>query len=467
MKNIDPPTKRIREILTHGKGLRIDWFPEETPVSRLAETLVGMANSEGGTILIGITPRSGQIQGIQDPDSVVDRIFQAALLTDPPLVLPLPQVEEVGNDLVVKVIIPKGLPQIYAYQGRYLGRSGIHSQPLSSRQLRALLMERGIVQFETQIPPYAGLQDLDLDQISAYTSSLRGLDHEPFGEILLRRGCLKQMEGVLLPTNAALLLFGKDPQQWLPSASILATRFPGVSFSDTFVKQEMRGTLPEQIRQAETFVRDQMRSTVRLVGLTRQETPEYPLMAVRELLVNAVAHRDYNQQGDCIHLNIFADRLEIHSPGGLPGPVNLENLLVARYSRNAVIAQVLSDMGFVERLGYGLKRVVTVLRQNHMPAPRFEEVGGSFWVTLKNAQPGVSGQSNFRDVSHFAKFNLNDRQEQALGYLATRGRITNREYQDLCPDVSAETLRRDLVDLVRKGIVIKVGDRKSTYYIIK
>jgi ATP-dependent DNA helicase RecG len=188
---------------------------------------------------------------------------------------------------------------------------------------------------------------------------------------------------------------------------------------------------------------------------------------VRELLVNAVAHRDYNQQGDSIHLHIFSDRLEVSSPGGLPGPVNLENLLDARFSRNAVIAQVLSDLGFVERLGYGLNRVVTVLKQNGYPAPKFEEVGGTFKVTLYSSTEDIQTDLELPDLSIYADYNLNPRQERALGYVASHKRISNREYQEICPDVSPETLRRDLAALVKSGILIKVGDKRATYYILK
>jgi ATP-dependent DNA helicase RecG len=204
-----------------------------------------------------------------------------------------------------------------------------------------------------------------------------------------------------------------------------------------------------------------------MVGLTRQEIPAYPLEAVRELIVNAVAHRDYNQQGDNIHLHIFSDRLEVHSPGGLPGPVNLENLLEARFSRNAVIAQVLSDLGFIERLGYGLNRVVKTLQQHNLPAPIFEEVGGSFRVTIFNALNESQLGMKPRDLTRYSKLNLNNRQESAIAHLAKNGRITNRKFQELCAGVSSETLRRDLVDLVKKGILIKIGDKKSTYYILK
>jgi ATP-dependent DNA helicase RecG len=448
-------------------GTTTHWFPEDVSIASLAATLVGMANTGGGTVLLGVAPRSNRVQGIKNREVTVDNIFQAALLADPPLVLPMPREEMIGSDQVLRVIVPEGLPHVYSLEGRYLGRSGCHTHPLSPMKLRELLMERGVIQFENRIPPGATLDDLNPDQVFAYRAALNRPEHESLEDLLNRRGCLRIEDGNLRPTYAALLLFGKDPQRWLPNGSVLAARFPGMAFSDEFIKQEIRGNLPEQIRQTQAFVRDNLRSVARLVGLTRQETPEYPLEAVREILVNAIAHRDYNIGGDCIHLHIFADRLEVHSPGALPGPVTLENLLVARFSRNAIIAQVLSDLGFVERLGYGLNRVVTVLAQNNLPGPKFEEMGGTFRVTLFSTTNGVFKESHPPDLSHYAKLVLNQRQEMALNYLMKQGRISNRTYQELCPDSSPETLRRDLVDLVKKGVLIKVGDKKSTYYILK
>ena len=211
--------------------------------------------------------------------------------------------------------------------------------------------------------------------------------------------------------------------------------------------------------QAEKFIRTNLQSVVRMVGLTHQETLEYPFNAVRELVINSVAHRDYNAQGDCIHLNIFSNQLEVTSPGGLPGPITIDNLLQARFSRNPVIVQVLADLGFVERLGYGLDRVVATMRENLLPPPHFEESTGVFRVTLHN-EPAD-------DLSAYQLEDLNPRQVAALNYLASRKRITNRAYRELCPDVHQETLRRDLSDLVSRGVLLKIGDKKSTYYILK
>jgi len=458
------------DLIAAGERPDLHWFPEDVAVTRLAATLVGMANTNGGTVLLGVSPRGGRIQGVHEPREVIDRVFQAALLSDPPLVLPVPRTEDVQGIPIVRVTVPPGLPHVYSLEGRYLHRSGKQEAPLPARQLRALLVERGVIQLETRTPPDASLADLDFTQVEAYLQTIgqvstRSWDESQAWAMLQQRGCLISVDGVLRPTYAALLLFGKFPQQWLPSALILAARFPGLAISDEFIKQEIRGALPEQLRQAETFVRDNLRSVARLVGLTRQETPEYPLEAVRELLVNAIAHRDYSQQGDTIHLHIFADRLEVHSPGGLPGPITLANLLEARFSRNAVIAQVLSDLGFVERLGYGLNRVVTVMKQNNLPPPKFEELGGAFRVTLWGA--GGGAKTTLPDLSAYARYELNPRQQRALAYLALHARITNSDYQELCPEVSSETLRRDLADLAAKGLLIKVGAKRATYYILR
>jgi len=455
------------ELLTQGMNENLHWFPEDTPLSRLAAALISMANTNGGLVILGISPRSGEILGVRQPEEAIDRVLQAALLADPPLVLPIPISQRIGTVQVVCTMVPAGLPNVYSLDGRYLGREGRQINPLSARRLRELLMERGVLQFDTESPPDAALDDLDPQKIAEYVKGFGLRSSETQEEVLLRRACLRRdNRGLFHPTYAALLLFGHTPQRWLPNATLLAARFAGVAFTDQYIKQEITGTLPEQLRQAEAFLRADLRSVVRLVGLTHLETLEYPFEAVRELLVNAIAHRDYSMQGDCIHLNIFADRLEVHSPGGLPGPVTLDNLLEARFSRNAVIVQALADLGFVERLGYGLDRVVTVLRQNNLPPPLFEEAAGSFRVTLYGSaipQPAAP----LPDLSAYRDLNLNPRQQLALGHIALHRRITNSEYQGLCPDVHPETLRRDLADLVSRGVLIKVGDKKATYYILK
>jgi ATP-dependent DNA helicase RecG len=466
----------ILTLLSGGMGPSLQWFPEDVPLSSLATTLVGMANTEGGMVILGVSPRAGEVVGVKDPDTACEHVFQAALLVDPTLVLPIPRqvkVQKTGTLKPVSLIlinVPASLPLVYCLDGRYLGRDGTQTNPLTARQLYKLLQQRGTVQFESRVIPEAGLQDLNEDEVVTYAHNAGKVpadDLERSYEFLVKRGCLKRVGDEIQLTYAALLLFGRYPQQWLPTATILAGRFPGVTLSGMYIKRDITGNLPDQLRQAEEFIRTNLITTVRLVGLQHQESLEYPFEAVRELLVNAVAHRDYNLQGDSIHLNIFSDRLEISSPGTLPGPVTLKNLLEARFARNVVISQVLSDLGYVERLGYGLDRVVDVTRNAGLLPPKFEEIAGTFRVTLFGSQPGVTSGGTLTDLSAYIALDLNNRQQMALAQLVKNRRISSHEFQALCPDVHAETLRRDLAELVTRGILIKVGDKKATYYILK
>lgn len=461
----------IYPILAQGKGPKLHWFPGDVPAAELGVVLAAMANSEGGTVYLGIHPESGDIQGIYDLRASQDLIFKACLSLEPTLVLPLPRLIQVGETNILEMTIPDGMPHVYSLEGRYFWRQGRNSAPIPARDLRQLLVERGLIQFESRVPSNARFSDLDQGQLEAYVQGFLSAarlqdraDLPEVEEILLQRGCLQQQDGKLRPTYAGLLLFGDTPQRWLPAAHILAARFSGESFEDHFIKEEISGSLHMQLQQVERFLRSNLQSVVRMDGLTHQESLEYPFAVVRELVVNAIAHRDYNVQGDSIHINIFSNRLEVTSPGKLPGPMTLTNLLETRFSRNPVIVQVLSDLGYVEKLGYGLDRVVGLLRESSMPAPRFEEVARSFRVTIFNSLKQEVSPTKLHQAQ---QSELNLRQEAALEFLDSHKRITNREYQEICPHVHAETLRRDLADLVSRGILLKIGDKKSTYYILK
>jgi ATP-dependent DNA helicase RecG len=468
---MESPEFDIYPIIAQGMGPDLSWFPEEVQLGELAATLAALANTSGGKLFIGINPQSGKVQGVQDILTARDHVFRACLSVDPTLVIPVPSVKPVGQVEILQVSVPQGLPHVYSLEGSYYWRESGLTIPIPPRQLRQLLVEKGMVLFESRIPPDATYQDLDEGQIERYAQAyfaaakIEEWESRPgINNLLVQRGCLQEVDGELHPTYAGLLLFGRTPQRWLPAAQILAARFSGHSFGDRFIKEEINGSIISQLQGAEKFLRANLQSVVRMIGLTHQEVLEYPFDAVRELIVNAIAHRDYNLQGDSIHLNIYSDRLEVTSPGGLPGPITIENILSARYSRNPVIIQVLADLGYVERLGYGLDRAVTSMRQNSLTPPRFEESAGTFRVSLHNTP---SDDIPPQELGQFLGLDINPRQEAALNYLVTRRRITNREFHELCPDVHPETLRRDLSDLVSKGVLIKIGDKKSTYYVLK
>lgn len=467
-----PGREDIERLIQNGRGTTFEWLEDTSPVSYIAESLSAMANSQGGTLLIGVRGEDTPIvKGIDDQATAIDRLVDIALSLDPPLIAPLPFSVELEGKTVVVVPIPAGMPHVFALNGRYLFRRGTQNVALASQDLRRLFIARGEISFETNVAYGALLSDLDWDKVHDYVKSLHGLGDSDPRHVLLRRGCLIRQDGDFFPTNAGVLLFGRDPQQFVLGADITAVRFAGENMSDTFSRQDITGTLPDQIKRAETFLIDHLRKGVQLRHtMARKEQFEYPMEAARELVVNAVAHRDYSISGDGIRLFLFKDRMEVTSPGGLAGPVTIDNIKDERFSRNPAVVQVLSDMGYIERLGYGVDRVIELMHQQNLGEPDFCETSGGFRVTLHNRAEKAPHQVTAEIVSgEYDGIVINPRQEAALSYLKqpNNSRITNSELQRLYPDVHAETIRRDLADLVTKNILTKRGQKRGSYYVLK
>jgi ATP-dependent DNA helicase RecG len=456
----------LKKLLSAGSGPRIDILtPNSATAERMARSLVSLANAQGGVLIV---PLSSKPHPVIDGDELRDRAMQAALLSEPRLIIPLPYVLDVtpatGDEpahSVLVVEVPDGMSHVYNLDGRYLTRNNTRVTTLAARALRELLLVRGEGTWEAMSPSGSSQDDLNWTRIEEYAASTLNAGEPTIEDLMLRRGCVVRHGRKLKPTCAGLLLFGKQPQRWVRGAEVLAVRFNGTSMDDVFTRQTLSGTLPDQIKRAEQFMSENVSRKARIGAWQRSDDPPYPPGVLREAVVNAIAHRDYRLTGGQIHILMFADRVEVRSPGKLPGHVTLQNLLHERYSRNEAIVQVLADMGFIERLGYGIDRMVRTMKERGHQPPRFEETDAGFCVTLiaRTAQTGAADA--------LPQPAQNQRVEKMLDFLRDKGRITSRDYQELCPDVSAESLRRDFVDMVERGVIMRVGDKRGTYYILK
>ncbi len=447
----------LKKLLTAGPSARIEVLsPSAASPERMARSLVALANARGGVLIVPFGARD-KVQ----PEEARDRAMQALLMSEPRLIVPLPYF--VGNDPgtpeALLVEVPEGLPNVYSLDGRYFTREDGRNAILGARALRELMLVRGEGTWESATPSGASRDDLDWSKIEAYAQKVP-IGDDTVEDLLLRRGCVVRRGRQIKPTYAGLLLFGRQPQRWVRGAEILGARFGGTTMDDVFARQTIGGTLPDQIRRAEAFLVENMPHRARLQTWQRSDEPLYPPGVLREAVVNAVAHRDYRLTGNQIHVLMFADRVEVRSPGRLPGHITLKNLLRERYSRNEAIVQVLADMGFIERLGYGIDRMIRAMKEADQQPPVFEETDAGFAVTLyaKSVEPAVIPAAQTAQQARWQKM---------LVYLRAHGRITNRDYQELCPDVNPETLRRDFVDMVERGLILRIGDKRGTYYILK
>jgi ATP-dependent DNA helicase RecG len=480
-------SSELADLLSQPEGQRLAYVRRAFRVDELAETLAALANAHGGAIIVGVSGRGKKIEGVADVESARLAALDAALACTPPLVLPLPAAAPHGDTALLLLEVPSGLPHVYSVHGKYLRRAGAANQPIPPDALRKLLIERGETSWERMAPAGATLDDLDPNKLSAYVQrSGPAAAGDPL-TFLFRRGCIARTEGRGLrtesaetqlspqssvlspytPTNAGLLLFGRDVERFFPQCEVTLVRYRGREMGDEFLREDIRDTLVETVRRAEIWISEHMRRGSRMIGLERQDWAQFPQGALREALVNAVAHRDYTIRGEGIRIALFGDRMECYSPGRLPGHVTVENIAAERFSRNETLVQVLSDYGLIERLGYGIDRMLRQMADAALPPPEFRETAAGFLVMLRGQAGEDRNDVAAIDTSEWRRMGLNERQISSLLHLAEQRRITNSDIQELAPDVSPETIRRDLADLVARGLLLKIGEKRGAYYILK
>ena len=316
----------------------------------------------------------------------------------------------------------------------------------------------------------ATLEDLDPALIRAYQEELdhrqpgNPLARKPMEAMLAEVGAATRYRGRLRPTLAGMLFFGRFPQNFFPAFSITFVHFAGVTTTRSgpdeplyLDNREFRGTLPHMIDSARATIYEKLGKRAVIDGFVRHDVPDYPEVAYREAIVNAIAHRDYTLDGTSIQVRLFANRLEVQSPGGLGGHLTVDNIAYEQYTRNPHIVRLLEELGYMERRGLGVDQMIYAMSNASLEPPIFEDRRTSFWVTLKGATMGPV----LPDVSDLG---LNDRQAMALLYLRSHGRLTNRTYQEQF-EVSERTALYDLQGLVEAGLAIPVSSGRGRYYI--
>lgn len=227
--------------------------------------------------------------------------------------------------------------------------------------------------------------------------------------------------------------------------------------------RKFEGTIPEIVESTVKHVLANIRKSSLIEGLWRRDIPEYPEEAVREAVVNAVAHRDYSHfvRGSYIQIRLFADRLEIQSPGGLYGNVTIETLEAEQSTRNRVLMRLMEDLHLVENRGSGICTMIEAMRKANLEPPRFQDKRSSFWVIFYShiliSPEAITWLNQFSDKP------LNDHQRLALVYLRHNKQMTNSDYQRL-NHVDSVTANRELRGLVQLGLIQQHSKRRWAYY---
>jgi ATP-dependent DNA helicase RecG len=386
---LKPIVERARSLASIQEDQWFDRKSSRTSAQKLAEVLVGFANAEGGTVVLGIW--NNKVEGVDRSAKLHNSWRQAAMDFTSPCVRLKASLEDCLNeegepDHLMVLEVESG-DQVHATnKDEVFLRVGDETRKLNFSQRQELVYDKGQANFERTILPDLTLDVLDPDLLASYR---RAVDHDDVRRLLIARGLLAQ-NGDL--TVGALLLFGKNPQAVMPEALVRIVRYHGnergTGSRQQLVKDvRLEGPIPTLLFEAMDEITGLM-PTRRALGSSGkfERIGLIPRDAWLEGLVNAVIHRSYSMQGDHIRVELFDDRIEITSPGRFPGVVEIgDPRAITRFARNPRIARVCSDLRFGQELGEGVRRMCEEMRIAGLADPNYQQTSGSVRLVLSSA----------------------------------------------------------------------------------
>lgn len=420
----------------------------------LADLMIGVANADGGLLCVGI--HDGRVEGVAAAGPKrLNEWRQAAIdFTEPPIrhrfeIVPCANDQGVADELVLIEIDASERVHRNHKEEVYL-RIGDENRRLRSMEAQEIVYDKGQSAFDGGPVDAAERTDLDDDLVEDYVKRLVSSPRRA-DDALVARGLLVPRGNARRPSVAGVLVLGASPQRFFPEGVVRVLRYRGsvrATGSRANVDRDIRitGSLAQQIQGARRRVRRLLPSAIRLQETGRfAPSPAIPEAAWLEAIVNAVVHRSYSMGGDHVRVELFDDRLEVESPGRLPGLVNAENIRDTRFARNPRIARAMADLDYGRELGEGVNRMFEEMQRAGFPEPLFTEGPASVKVTLL-----------FESVFGAMLTLLPPGSERFVEYVSRTGRVTTTEATDLL-GMSRPTALSWLWRLQEDGAIEHVG----------
>ncbi len=462
----------IKTLLSQKEGPMWDFKSARVEPKDLAKILIAFANTDGGTVVIGVE-KDRSISGIRNYSDRINSLLQTSInFIEPPIKIKPAYVdcrnkEGKTDKILLLEVSPSGKVHNNTSKETFI-RIGDQTRKIGVEKILELAYDRGQANFEFQVAEGSSIKDMSIELFNSYRKKL-GLKGK-MEEILLARELAVKDRGKIRLTLAGALLFSKKPTRWLPKASIRFLKYKGneekYGREMNLIKDHLIADIPIPKLLDKTFdiVSEHLKEYTKpgLDGKFRV-IPEYPEFAWQEAIVNAVAHRSYSITGSNIFIKMFDDRFVVISPGGLPGNLKKEDMLSAQFSRNPRIARVLAELEYIREMGEGLDRMFKEMREFGLQEPEIIVEPNNVILILKNSEYGKIKLEVVKPPEEGIE--LNERQKKALEYVQQKGKITNREYRKL-NKVSQDTAHRDLSEMVTKGILKVQGQGRTVFYLM-
>lgn len=427
-------------------------------------TIPAMAMTDGGFIIHGVDDRRS-IVGCPLSQNTQDRITRYANVCGVEVQV---REVEVGEDKLTIVAVPEIRGRIVTTpDGRLLRRLGGDCQPLVSDALARFVREREDRSAEDE--PLIHFDPLDID-LELVNELLQSEDRPPVSVAEAPRALVDfgvaTAAAAPLGTQvlrAAAVLFATNPGKYVQGATVQLVKRAGVGPGPgpSVAREECNGPVPHLLRCSLGFIVNNTRQYQAVIGTRRQVLPEYPEEVLREAILNALAHRDYGLSGATVDLTIWDDRIELQSPGPLPGHITVQNMRHEHYSRNRRIMRVLKLMGLVEEYGEGVDRMIDEMEARLMEPPIFNATASSVTVTLRNRFLVEVEDQVW--LSLLGQYQLSPPERLCLVFARRDGEVTPRSLRRLLQEVDVDNL---LSGAVAKGLLVRVGERGGTRYVL-
>ena len=452
----------LKQRITHGENTTTEFkenFDQET-----IETAAAFANSNGGVILIGVSD-TGEIRGITiGKETLRNWSNRIAQTTEPRVVLEIESIDIAGKSVLLIRISESSLKPV-SVKGVCYKRVGNSNRVMSPQEIAQMHLNATGQSWDQLLVTRAGMDDIDEKKVEWYLTRREIIRNVSKPQDMSIAAFLKNINGISddeTPTHAGLLFFSKHPlRRFFYNAQLRVVRFKGTSILHPVIDRlDCSETLWENVNAAEEFIRKNIRllSFRTSRSFQRDDKFEYPLDALREAIINALIHRNYQETAD-VRVFIFDNRVEVINPGTFPEGVSPDR--PSHKPANPTLSQLMFDVGFIERYGAGIRMMKRLSAEWGNTEPRYEF--HPLQTTIIFDSP--IQESTFIEIDDISA-QLNERQKNAFSYVQRHGEIAKGKYMEI-NQVSHRIAYEELKDMTDKGLLSMVGKGRGTKYVRK
>jgi ATP-dependent DNA helicase RecG len=432
--------KQLGELIKLGEGFTIEF--KKSGTRNLGRELCAFANATGGSLLIGVAD-DGKVVGVKGHNRLKSEIQATARSVEPPLVL---DIESVGKVLVV--FIPAQNSKPYSFGGKFYLRDGASSQQMSREEIREFFFKEGVIHFdETPCDAFKLNKDLKAANWNLFAKRAN-IPDDMKPEIALENLHLVKDKKI---TQAGAWLLADDITRFNISGNVSCALFMGSDKARILDRKDFSSDVYSMIDSVMAYILSKINTELIIEKVKREERPELPEEALREAVVNALAHRDYRSTAN-VQVYIFQDRVEIVSPGGLPAGMTEDDLGKKSIPRNPLLFGILYRMNVVEHIGSGIKRIHEACKDYGVDAPTMQVEDS--WVTVVFQRSAAEKRATDQDTMQGTMQGTMQVTREKEIVLFCQTPKSRKEIQDYIKISNRDYFRKQILNpLIKKGLL--------------